>query len=306
MTPKRNGLARRRGGLVLDRASAALRPFARSLTMRFPFSMLGVLGLLVGLSGCATPPDNPYVPPDRPGGELAVLDWGGGVWGGSRAPDVTSIDAQPVAPQFLASSTSVIPGAHTIAFRYSVYRGLYAIPAHSYHDRTLTFTAEAGHTYRVYTDCGTLGSTACASWIEDKTADIVVAGSLPRWADRDLAMRSHAAAVVRRRRALFQDQLSAVCAGDRPASDVALYYLAVLAPLEQSDPVTAYTWYKVGAARGEEDVLAPLAALERELSLHQRELARQAAAAPLESLCAEGAQRDPGETVSPAGPAEDM
>ena len=274
--------------------------------MRFRSSTAGLLGLLASLSACAAPPTNPYVPPDQPKEELATLDWGGSVWSGRRAPDVTAIDGQPVTARFLGSSTSLAPGKHTIDFAYSIYRGMYAIPSHSYIDRSLTFTAEAGHTYRVYTDCATLGSAACSSWIEDKTAEIVVAGSLPNWADQDLMMRSHDAAKLRQRAALFEEQLSSVCAGDRPASDVALFYLAGIAPLEEGDLATAYAWYHTAAARGDVDADAALAAIERDLSPEQLKRATEAAALPPAMLCPEGAQNESVEGLPPDGSGEDM
>ena len=143
---------------------------------------------------------------------------------------MTAINGKPVT---VNSITKITPGKHTIDFKYSIYRGPYIV--HSYVRRTFTFTAEAGHRYRLFTDCYTMGSSQCSSWIENETANVVVAGKLPRWADLDLATRSEDAAKLRERQALFEEQLASVCAGDRPASQVALYFLAGIAPLGEND-----------------------------------------------------------------------
>lgn len=245
--------------------------------MRPQLFQLGVFGLLAIVWGCAAPPANKYVQPHQPDEELAVLDWGGSVWGGSRAPNVTAIDGRPVPVQFVGSETKVTPGSHTIDYSYSIYRGLYAIPSHAYIDRTLTFTAEAGHLYRLYTDCAGLGSSSCWSWIEDKSTETVVAGALPKWADTDLALRADKAENARYRTALFDSQLKLVCDGSWSESDIALYFLAGIDPIGETDLVMAYAWYSLAASRGDIEADRARRRIARELSEDQIAQARAAA-----------------------------
>jgi hypothetical protein len=260
--------------------------------------------LLVTASGCAPPPPNAYVQPAQPEQELATLDWGGAVWGGWRAPDVTAINGKPVAA--FDSITKITPGKHTIDFEYSIYRGPYTVPAHSYVLRTLTFTAEAGHRYRLFTDCYTLGSSRCSSWIESETANVVVAGKLPKWADPDLASRSEDAAKLRERQALFEKQLASVCAGDRPASQVALYFLAGIAPLGESDLATAHAWYTYGASLGDPKANAILQRIGPDLSTMKFPQVVDIAALLPVTFCSEGKTAESGEPVTAETPLEGM
>lgn len=272
--------------------------------VRLEWGAAYALALLVAAAGCASSPTNAYVQPEQPEQELATIDWGGAVWGGSRAPDVTAIDGQPVASQLVGSIAKVTTGEHTIGFEFSIYRGPYAMPAHSYSKRTLTFTAEAGHRYRLFTDCFALGSSNCSSWIEDLSTNIAVAGKLPSWADPDLAARSYDAAKVRERNVLFEARLASVCAGDRPASQVALYFLAGIAPVSESDLATAYAWYDYGALRGDVEASTILENIQRDLPAMQRP---QAGVALLPATaCSIGTKADPGESVQSEAPAEGM
>ena len=290
------------GFLIEDRIRIVPEVWHRA--MRFRREMISALMLLVTASGCASPPPNAYVQPAQPEQELATLDWGGAVWGGWRAPRVTAINGKPVAA--FRGPTKITPGKHTIDFKYSIYRGPYTVPAHSYVRRTFTFTAEAGHRYRLFTDCYTMGSSQCSSWIENETANVVVAGKLPRWADSDLATRSEDAAKLRERQALFEEQLASVCAGDRPASQVALYFLAGIAPLGENDLASAHAWYSYGASRGDPKANAILRRIEADLSTVKFPQAVDTAALLPPTLCSEGKAAEPNEPVTAKTPPEGM
>ena len=289
--------------LIEGHRRIALRMF-RCRAMRFQWETMSALMLLVTASGCASPPPNAYIQPSQPEQELATLDWGGAVWGGWRAPDVTAINGKPVAA--FGSITKITPGKHTIDFEHSIYRGPYTVPAHSYVHRTLTFTAEAGHRYRLFTDCYSLGSSQCSSWIENETASVVVAGKLPRWADPDLASRSEDAAKLRERQALFEEQLKSVCAGDRPASQVALYFLAGIGPFVHRDLTTAHVWYTYGSSRGDLEASAILQRIEPDLSSVQLPQAGDTAALLPATFCSEGKTTEIGKSVIPKTPPEGM
>lgn len=274
--------------------------------MRLRLFQLWAFGLLAIMWGCASPPPNEYVQPDQPEEELAVLDWGGSVWGGSRAPGVTAIDGRPVAMQLVGSETKITPGSHTIEYSYSIYRGSFAIPSHAYVNRTLTFTAEAGHRYRLYTDCAGLGSSACWSWIEDRSTETVVAGTLPKWADSDLVMRSDKAEIERNRRALFDSQLKSVCAGSLSESDIALYFLAGIPPINETDLVSAYAWYSLAASSGDIEAGTVRNRIARDLSEDQIAQAREAAEALRLTVCPQEMNEELTKPVNSQGSGNDL
>lgn len=274
--------------------------------MHLRFITLTAFSLLVVLWGCASPPPNGYIPPSEPIEELAILDWGGSVWGGSRAPNVTAIDGRPVPVQLVGSEAKITAGPHTIDYSYSIYRGLYAIPSHAYIDRTLTFTAEAGHLYRLYTDCAGLGSSSCWSWIEDKSTETVVAGTLPKWADPDLAMRSDRAENERNRRALFDSQLELVCAGSMSESDIALYFLVGISPIGETDLSMAYAWYSLAESRGDVEAGSVRRELLRDLSEAQIAQAKETAESLRLTVCREEMNEAPAEPILFQGTGDDM
>ncbi len=259
-----------------------------------------VLGVMLA-GACVSPPPDAYVKPQQPDEQLATLDWGGGVWGGSRSPDVTEIDGQPVAASLFGSSTRLAPGPHAIDFTYSIYRGLYAIPLYAYVARSLSFEAEAAHVYRLRTECEHLGSSQCSSWIEDKSADIVVAGSLPHLFDRDLAARSDKAEKMRKRKALFDAQLASVCADARSESDIALYFFAGIAPIGETDLAMAYAWYSLAASRGDAEAGAVRNSIARDLSEDQIAQAREAAESLRLTVCREETDAELAKPADPQG-----
>lgn len=229
---------------------------SKATALRLPQLIGGALVVTV-MHGCAAPPPNAFEEPDLPSEQAAVLDWGGGVWGGSRAPEVATIDGNPVPASLWSSSARVAPGTHEVVFTYSVYRGLYAMPAHAYPEHKLTFDAEAGHVYRLKTECDGLGSYNCMSWLEDETAEIIVAGSIPDHIDGDLAARSATAGKARIEKERFDELSAAAACGDAIAQfDLALYHLAGIEPVVGQDLLTAYVWFRLAESNGHTDAAA--------------------------------------------------
>lgn len=254
-----------------------------------------VLGVMV-TAACV--PADAYVEPQQPDAQLATLDWGGASWGGQQSPEVTEIDGQSVGPRAFARyfhpSTRLAPGRHTIDFKYSP-------TTYGWFERSLSFEAEAGHAYRLRTDCLSFKSSQCSSWIEDKSADIVVAGAVPHWFDRDLAARSDKAEKVRQRKALFDAQLVSVCADARSESDIALYFLAGIAPIGETDLAMAYAWYSLAASRGDAEAGAVRNSIARDLSQDQVAQAREAAGSLRLRVCREETDAELGEPADPQG-----
>ena len=226
---------------------------------RFPILMTVFLGL-AALAACANPRPGEvyYEDPQLPADQVAVLKWGGGVWGGKRAPSVTKIDGRNIPPGGLLvagklpqTRAKLLPGAHRIDFTYSVYRGY---RPHAYLERSLTFDAEVGHVYWLKTVCERLGSFLCNTWIEDETAEVVVAGSFPDHIDRELAARSRkATSASSQKDHIDKLSASASCGDARAQYDLALYYLAGIEPLAAQDLVTAYAWFSLAESNGHHD-----------------------------------------------------
>ncbi|MCI0430077.1 MAG: hypothetical protein L0210_05985, partial [Rhodospirillales bacterium] len=220
-------------------------------------------GLLFA-AGCAgsPPPEGYYDDPQLPEGETAVLDWGGGVWGGVRSPDVTKIDGKAVRP-LGPSSARLLPGNHEIEFVYSLYRGLYP---HHYVSSTLSFEAEAAHSYRVQTECAGLYGGACESRVMDETAKIVIAGG-SQYVDPEIEQRS-ADVQERERKMAVLERLTedAICGNAAKQYDLALYYLAGLEPLTAPDPSAAYTWFSLAALNGHAEAMSVNERLAADLS----------------------------------------
>jgi hypothetical protein len=228
----------------------------RLMPKKLPELIGGAL-VAAAIQGCAGPPPDAFEEPDLPSAQVAVLNWGGGVWGGSRDPVVASIDGKPVQASLWNSSARVAPGIREIVFIYSVYRGLYAIPAHAHVRHQLTFDAEAGHVYRLKTECDGLGSYNCMSWLEDETAEIIVAGSIPDHIDGELKARSAKAKSERIEKDRFDELSAAAACGDAIAQyDLALYYLAGIEPVVGRDLQTAYVWFRLAEFNGHTDAAA--------------------------------------------------
>jgi hypothetical protein len=252
--------------------------------------------LVLSATACSSPP-NAYDKPPLPAEQVATLDWVGGVWGGSRSPAVGAIDGRPMPARFLGSSTKIAPGRHTIDFGYSVYRGMFAIPAHGYVQRSLTFDASAGHLYRLRTECTALGSGNCSSWIEDITDNVAVAGTVPGWYDRDLAARSAVARNASAASESFDKLVASACGSATAEFDVALYYLAGIAPMGEIDLVSAYAWYGLAESDGHPEAAAVRRMLEGELSPEQLVAAEQVALR--REACSAGPRPEPGAVPGP-------
>ncbi|HXV26226.1 MAG TPA: hypothetical protein VED46_18470 [Alphaproteobacteria bacterium] len=219
-------------------------------------------------AGCATspPPEGYYEDPQLSESETAVLDWGGGVWGGNRSPDVTRIDGKAVRP-LGPSSTRISPGKHVVEFSYSLYRGL--LP-HQYVNGSLAFEAEPAHSYRIETECAGLYGGGCESRIMDETAKLVVAGGT-RFVEAEIEQNSANLQEARRRTAVFEDlREQALCGAGDKQYDLALYYLAGLEPLTAPDPAAAYAWFQLAALSGQAEARAVSERLVADLSQQQR------------------------------------
>ena len=143
------------------------------------------ISLLFSLTVCGCAPTmgtmHAYPGPNRSLSEVAIIEPSAHSGDVSVIVEVDGKIVERTLPGF-QKQIAVLPGKHEVEAYQGVSVGTTSIPAES---QTLSFLAEAGHTYRVggysmtFYVSGKLVGVAAEMWIEDAQTGAVVAGERP-------------------------------------------------------------------------------------------------------------------------------
>ena len=110
--------------------------------------------------------DGPELPPDQ----VAVVKTTGGLTDMARIADIDGRTGRGN-----VDTAEILPGPHSITIRISSGSGFIGDPQ-KFGDKTLLFTATAGHSYLIE---GTIEDDTSYAWIVDEATNAVVAGEKP-------------------------------------------------------------------------------------------------------------------------------